>query len=38
VPGAPNDPDLWAVHDGKIYLFATPGCVAQFEADPESFL
>ena len=38
VPGAPNHPELWAVHDGKIYLFATPGCVAQFEADPESFL
>ena len=38
VQGAPNNPELWAVHDGKIYLFATPGCVHQFEADPESYL
>ena len=38
VPGVPNSPELWAVHDGKIYLFATPGCVVQFEADPENFL
>jgi len=38
VPGAPNNPELWAVEDGRIYLFATPGCVQQFEADPQSFL
>lgn len=38
VQGAPNNPELWAVHEGRIYLFATPGCVAQFEAAPGDFL
>ncbi len=38
VRGAPNDPELWAVHEEKIYLFATPGCVQQFEASPLTYL
>lgn len=38
VQGAPNNPELWAVHEGRIYLFATRGCVAQFEAAPGDYL
>ena len=38
VPGAPIDPSLFAVHEEHIYAFATPGCISQFEAAPESFL
>ena len=38
VPGAPIDPSLISVHEGAIYAFATPGCVASFEADPEQFV
>ena len=38
VPGAPIDPALVAVHDGRIYAFATPGCVTTFQANPENFI
>ena len=38
VPGAPIDPSLVAVHEGKVYAFASPACVASFQADPDSFL
>ena len=38
VPGAPTQPDLFAVHEGRIYLFATPGCVQSFKADPEAYV
>jgi len=37
VPGAPIDPQLFAVHAGRISAFATSDCVAQFEARPEDF-
>lgn len=37
-PTAPGRPDLFAVHDQKIYIFATPACIEQFEAAPESYL
>ena len=38
VPGAPIDPSLVAVHDGKLYAFASPDCVASFESSPEAYL
>jgi YHS domain-containing protein len=38
VPGAPLDPSLFAVHEGRIYGFATDGCVARFKANPGSYL
>ncbi|MEM6706823.1 MAG: cytochrome P460 family protein [Acidobacteriota bacterium] len=38
VEGAAIDPSLVAVHRGRIYAFATPGCILTFQADPESFL
>lgn len=31
-------PDLWAVHDGRLYLFGTPGCRERFQAAPADFL
>lgn len=38
VPGTPTNPRLFAVHEGKIYTFATEGCVAEFKADPDLFV
>ena len=38
VPGAPIDGRLWAVHEGKVFAFASQGCVEQFRADPAAFL
>jgi YHS domain-containing protein len=38
VPGAPIDPAKFAVHDGRIYGFATDDCVAQFKSAPENYL
>ena len=38
VPGAPINPALFSVHEGRVYAFATTDCVNSFEADPESFL
>lgn len=38
VAGAPVSGELFAVHEGRIYLFATPGCVEEFEANPASFV
>jgi YHS domain-containing protein len=36
-PGAPIDPGIFAVHEGRLYAFATPDCVSQFTADPGAF-
>jgi hypothetical protein len=38
VAGAPVDPAIFAVHEQRIYAFATDDCVTQFEASPSSFL
>lgn len=38
VPGAPLDATLFAVHQGRIYGFATPDCVVEFKARPDSFV
>jgi YHS domain-containing protein len=37
-PSALARPDLFAVHDHKIYIFATPECVEEFEAEPSKYL
>lgn len=33
-----GDPDLWAVHAGRLYFFGSPGCRASFQASPADFL
>lgn len=38
VPGAPARPDLFAVHEGKIYIFASENCIREFQESPETFL
>ena len=38
VPSATGNPDLFLVHKGRIYIFATTGCVEDFKANPESFV
>ncbi len=38
VPGAPVDPSLFVVHEGRIYGFATDDCVARFKASPGTYL
>ena len=38
VPGAAVNPSLYAVHDGRIYLFASRQCIETFSEDPQSFL
>ena len=38
VPGAEGDPNLYVVHKERIYIFATPGCVDSFKANPDQFL
>lgn len=38
VPGAAVNPDLYAVHDGRIYLFASRPCIESFSENPQSFL
>ena len=38
VPGAALDPRLFAVHEGRLYGFASQNCVDQFEAEPEIYL
>lgn len=37
VPGAAVNPDLYAVHGGRIYLFASAQCVETFNDDPQAF-
>jgi len=38
--GAPvnGNPDLWTVHQGKIYIFGSPGCHKAFAEAPEKYL
>lgn len=36
-PGATIDPALFAVHDGKIWAFASEGCVEEFKLDPDLY-
>lgn len=38
VIGAPVDPSLFAVHEGKIYGFATADCVQQFKDRPSEYV
>jgi YHS domain-containing protein len=38
VPGAAIDPSLYAVHERRLYAFATPDCISQFKADPKRYL
>jgi YHS domain-containing protein len=38
VSGAAIDPSLFAVHETRLYAFATPDCVAQFKARPDAYL
>jgi YHS domain-containing protein len=38
VPGAEGDPELFLVHKERIYIFATPGCVESFKANPGTFV
>jgi YHS domain-containing protein len=38
VPGAAIDPSLFAVHETRLYAFATPDCVAQFKAKPDTYV
>jgi YHS domain-containing protein len=38
--GAPTtgDPDLYAVHNGRIYIFGSPECQTLFKSTPEKYL
>ncbi len=38
VPGAPIDPDLFALHEGRVYGFATPDCVREFTGNPTAYV
>jgi putative intracellular protease/amidase/YHS domain-containing protein len=38
MPTAPASPDLFAVHDGRIYYFASPHCQAAFKESPAEYL
>lgn len=38
VPGATVDPSLFAVHDGRIYGFASSDCVQEFTANANTYL
>ncbi|WP_422929732.1 DJ-1/PfpI family protein [Singulisphaera sp. PoT] len=38
MPNVPASPDIFLVHDGKIYGFGSPSCRARFKADPQAFL
>jgi YHS domain-containing protein len=37
-PNTLGDPDLYLVHQGRIYLFGSPECLKLFKASPEKFL
>ncbi|HEV3467837.1 MAG TPA: hypothetical protein VG148_00840 [Pyrinomonadaceae bacterium] len=37
-PTVQGNPDLYAVHAGRIYLFGSPACLTAFKARPERFL
>jgi len=36
--GIQGNPDLFAVHAGRIYIFGSPGCMKAFKLDPEGYL
>ena len=38
VPGAPIDPAIFAVHEGRIYAFAMTDCREQFKTKPSDFV
>ncbi|MEE8585252.1 MAG: cytochrome P460 family protein [Acidobacteriota bacterium] len=38
IPSAKSSPDLYHVHQGKIYIFASPNCIEDFKADPSLYL
>jgi YHS domain-containing protein len=38
VPSAQVDPSIFAVHEGRIWAFATADCVARFKTSPEQFI
>ncbi len=38
MPTAPVSPGLFAVHDGRIYYFASPHCQAPFKESPAEYL
>ncbi len=38
MPHATGDPNLFAVHDHRIYVFGSPGCRQSFLADPARYL
>ncbi|MHC5544241.1 DJ-1/PfpI family protein, partial [Singulisphaera rosea] len=38
MPKAPASPDLFLVHEGKIFLFGSPRCLASFKVDPAKYL
>ncbi len=38
MPKVPASPELFLVHDGKIFLFGSTGCRTRFQADPAAFL
>lgn len=37
-PGTQGNPDLFAVHKGRIYIFGSPECVTLFKAAPDNYL
>ncbi|WP_206107908.1 DJ-1/PfpI family protein [Paludisphaera rhizosphaerae] len=37
MPKVPANPDLFLVHEGKLFLFGSPRCVASFKADPAAY-
>lgn len=37
MPKGPANPDLFLVHDGKLFLFGSPRCLASFKADPAAY-
>jgi YHS domain-containing protein len=38
MPGAPLQPDLFAVHEAKVYGFGSVNCREEFESDPAAML
>ena len=38
MPGYPASPELFLVHEGRIFGFGSPRCLASFRDDPESYL
>ncbi|MGE0131031.1 MAG: hypothetical protein AB7U82_23380 [Blastocatellales bacterium] len=38
VPGAEGNPEIFAVHNERIYIFASENCLASFKQDPKKFV